>query len=311
MNTPILFIIFNKIDETKRVFNAIKQQKPKKLFIAADGPRPSKPGERKKCNLIRQWVLENIDWNCEVKTLFRQENVGCGRGVSDAIFWFFEYVEEGIILEDDCLPNDSFFRFCEENLEKYRTNHRISIISGNNFQLIQPMKMEEGYYFSVFPSTWGWATWKRSWIGYQYIIPIWKYMEQAELSKFLFEEIRYSKWWINKLKLMYDENTLDDAWDFQFYFHSMKQKRLAITPRANLVSNIGHGDIATHTTGHGGYFDNMPTYEMTFPLKHPSEIERNYDADVFVQKMLFGEAEIVSPWKKFKRIVKKAINYKQ
>lgn len=309
LRTPILFIIFNRIETTREVFDSIKQQRPLKLFIAADGPRPGKPGEKEKCENIRKRVLANIDWDCEVKTLFREENVGCGRGPSEAITWFFEHVEEGIILEDDCLPNDSFFKFCAENLERYRNHPEISIVSGNNFQKLQPMEIDADYYFSVFPSTWGWATWKRTWDGFEYYIPELTGKEKTKLIEYLFDEPEYQLWWKNKAEWMHQKMP-DDMWDFQFYFHCMKRRQLAVIPKANLVSNIGHGAMATHTTGENSYFANIPAYGLQFPLIHPVIIERNYDADVFVQKMLFGEVEIVSSWKKLKRLVKRVIKYK-
>jgi hypothetical protein len=304
---PVLFIIFNRKNSTEKVFEQIRLVKPKQLFIAADGPRKYIPGEDKKCENIRSWILENIDWNCEIKTLFRDQNIGCGRGPSEAITWFFEHVNEGIILEDDCLPNISFFKFCDENLNKYRNYDNISIISGNNFQIRQPMIIGSDYYFSVFPSTWGWATWKRSWDGFDYHIRKWKTIEQKEFLNFLFREKQYQGWWKWYLDKIYNEQP-DDMWDFQFYFHCIERKQLAVIPGANLVSNIGHGPMASHTTNKGGYFDSIPAYELEFPLKHPDKIQRNYDADLFVQKMLFGEVEIISLPKKFKRLAKKILN---
>src|SRR5258705_8423153 len=136
-NTPILFLIFNRLETTSQVFEQIKKVQPTRLFIAADGPRNDKEGEKEKCEKVRQWVLAQIDWECEVKTLFRNENLGCGRGPATAINWFFENVERGIILEDDCLPNDSFFIFCETMLKKFENDARIMHISGDNFQFSQ------------------------------------------------------------------------------------------------------------------------------------------------------------------------------
>lgn len=308
LQTPVLFIIFNKISETQQVFETIRRQQPNQLFIAADGPRIEKKGEAEKCAAIRKWVLDNIDWDCEVKTLFRDENIGCGRGPSEAITWFFENVDEGIILEDDCLPNTSFFRFCKENLEKYQNNNRISIISGNNFQPVQPLNIIEDYYFSIFPSTHGWASWKRSWEGYDFKIKQWKTIDQNKFLKFLFKEKKYQAWWKNCFDSFYDNN-FADTWDFQFYFHAMIKKQLAIIPKVNLVKNIGYGSDATHTTDPNSYFANVPTHELRFPLIHPEKIIRNYEADIFIQKNLFGEIEVPSQWKKFKRLIKKAIKY--
>jgi len=307
--TPVLFIIFNKQEETKRVFDAIRLQQPEQFFIAADGPRADKPGEVDKCKAVRKMVLEKIDWDCEVKTLFREENVGCGRGPSEAIAWFFEHVDEGIILEDDCLPNDSFFKFCAENLERYRNRPEISIVSGNNFQQVQPMTMDSDYYFSVFPSSNGWATWRRTWNKYDYFIRSWNTINQKDFLRFLFEERKYHLWWKRQFDWIYKEQP-HDMWDFQFHFHCMARKQLAIIPKANLVTNIGYGPDATHSANPDSYFANVPTYELNFPLKHPERIERNYEADVFIQQMLFGEVEIVSSFRKLKRLVKRIIRYK-
>jgi hypothetical protein len=307
---PVLFIIFNKTEETKRVFDVIRSQEPEFLFIAADGPRPDRPYEIEKCEYIRRWAIENIDWDCEVKTLFREENIGCGRGPSEAISWFFEHVDEGIILEDDCLPNGSFFRFCEENLVKYRFDNRISIISGNNFQKTQPMAIESDYYFSVFPSSNGWATWKRTWDEYDYQIKKWGNPCKKNLLQFLFNEKKYQRWWKNQFDWIYSARP-EDMWDFQFHFHCMYRKQLAIIPKANLVTNIGYGPDATHSADPNSYFANVPTHELNFPLKHPENIERNYEADLFIQQNLFGEVEIVNPWKKFKRFIKRIIRYNQ
>jgi hypothetical protein len=165
------------------------------------------------------------------------------------------------------------------------------------------MSIEADYYYSVFPSTWGWATWKRTWDGFQFYLKDWSEKNQHHLAKFLFREKKYRQWWINYLKWM-QEIRPEDMWDFQFYFHCMKRRQLAIIPKANLVSNIGFGDMATHTSEKNSYFSNLPSYELSFPLKHPEKIERNYEADLSVQKTLFGEAEIISPFKKLKHWVK-------
>ncbi|MBD2752566.1 hypothetical protein [Spirosoma validum] len=308
MQLNVLFIIFNKVDETKRVFNVIKKQKPSRLFVAADGPRLNKEGEVEKCKYVRQWVLENIDWNCEVKTLFRDENVGCGRGPSEAITWFFEHVTEGVILEDDCLPNDTFFTFCLHLLDKYRDEHKISMISGNNFQQIQPMALDSDYYFSIFPSSHGWATWRRSWDGFDYHLSGWPKANKAKLKTYLFEVKEYSQWWLNYFTWLY-ENKPEDMWDFQFHYLCMIRNQLAIIPKANLVTNIGYGPDATHSQNPDSYFANVPTYELAIPFKHPSSIERNYAADLFIQPMLFGRVDVDTTFKKVKRVIKKAIRY--
>ena len=306
---PILFVIFNKQEETKRVFETIRFQKPTSLFIAADGPRVDKEGEIERCESVRSWVLNNIDWECEVKTKFRVDNIGCGRGPSEAISWFFEQVEEGIILEDDCLPNASFFDYCKALLPKYREDSRISILSANNFQPNQPLRLDGDYYFSVFPSTNGWATWNRTWKDYDYFISKWNTIDKKEFLSYLFKEKKYQLWWKQMFDFVYKTKP-EDMWDFQFHFHCMQRKQLAIIPKVNLVTNIGYGADATHSSDPNNYFANFKMYELDFPLKHPTDVVRNEVADLFIQQNLFGESEIVSFLKKIKRYIKRSIRYK-
>lgn len=165
LSTPVLLIIFKRPDTTRQVLQAIRQVKPRQLFVAADGPRPDHPDEAEKCHQTRA-VIEEVDWKCEVQTLFQQRNLGCGpgpvTGPVTAITWFFHNVEQGIILEDDCLPDLSFFRFCEELLDRYRYTEQIMHISGNNF-LYGRKRGSASYYFSKYTHVWGWATWRRAW----------------------------------------------------------------------------------------------------------------------------------------------------
>jgi hypothetical protein len=170
--TPVLFIIFNRPGTTQQVFDAIKQQKPKYLFVAADGPRPDKPDDKEKCKATRA-IIDQVDWDCNLKTLFRDENRGCGYGPAEAITWFFDHVEEGIILEDDCLPSPYFFKFCSVILERYKSDTRIGIISGTN-PLIRWNINQKDYIFSRFGSTWGWATWRRAWMYFDHEMNNWE-----------------------------------------------------------------------------------------------------------------------------------------
>ena len=160
-NTPILLLMFNRPNSTERVFTTIRQIQPKQLFISSDGPRNSKAGEKEIVENLQKKILDSIDWPCEVKTLFRKTNLGCKYAVSEAISWFFQQVEQGIILEDDCIPHISFFHYCQELLEIYKENEQIFSISGYNRQ--RQSKIQEDYFFSKYFSSWGWATWKRAW----------------------------------------------------------------------------------------------------------------------------------------------------
>jgi len=263
LDTPILFLVFNRLDTTKKVFEEIKKAKPKKLFIASDGPRKNKPGEKKIVEDLRKWVLDNLDWKCKVKTLFRDKNLGCKYAVSSAIDWFFENVEQGIILEDDCLPSQSFFRFCQELLEKYKNDERIMHISGTNVNSITPI--EESYFFAYNYNVWGWATWKRAWNKYDLDIKKWPEIRKIGLIR------RFSRNYIDYLLNIKGMNNLYNGkintWDYQWAFACMINSALAIIPARNLIKNIGFGDCGTHTNTKSSYHS-LNLQESGFPLLH-------------------------------------------
>jgi hypothetical protein len=302
MKTPVLLILFNRLDTTRQVFQSIREYSPVKLYIAADGPRREKEAEKVACARVREWVLSHINWNCDVKTLFRSDNLGCGKGPASAISWFFTHEEEGIILEDDCVPNRDFFQFSELLLNHYRNNNRISIISGSNFDINKRFSRPESYFYSVFPYTWGWATWKRNWDEYDYHISQWKNIKQMDLLHFIFKEKKYWMVW----KHMFDnlnQQEAKDIWDYQFFFHCFIRQQLSIVPSENLISNIGIGEMATHTTS-TGKLSNLKLEQMTFPLVHTTELIRNIDYDIFLQEINFGIIEQVSLYRKMKRYIK-------
>jgi hypothetical protein len=308
MKSPVLFIVFNRLSTAQQVFNSIREYQPNKIYIAADGPRMEKEGEKEKCNDVREWVLSHIDWECDVKTLFQSENLGCGKGPASAITWFFDYENEGIILEDDCMPHKDFFVFCEQLLAYYRNDHRISIISGCNFDLNKEFCTTDSYYYSVFPYTWGWATWKRNWNEYDYNLTHWKKMKQMDLLTYIFKDKKYNLSWKNLFdKLSNDE--AKDIWDYQFFFQCFRRKQLSIVPSVNLISNIGCGKMATHTTLEDSAMSNLKLETMTFSLNHPLELRRNITYDVFLQELNYGVIEQVSFFKKIKRFIKKQMKF--
>jgi len=281
--TPILFLIFNREDTTQKVFDAIRLQKPKYLFVAADGPRKHKLGEVEKCQKVRD-IIKQVDWDCELKTLFREENLGCKVAVSSAITWYFENVEQGIILEDDCLPDPSFFPYCEELLDKYKDDTRIGHIGGNNFL---PGIIEEvfSYDFCSFPHIWGWATWRRAWTNYDINFSFWD--DCKNKRSFLFcnkqEEIYFSSFISDVINNRNGINT----WDAQYMFSLRLQNQLAVYPAVNLVTNIGLGNPnATHISKKKEkHF--IPTTSIHFPIKHPKHVLRNKKIDETTVKKLF------------------------
>lgn len=279
LRTPVLFLIFNRSDKTRTVLDRIRQARPATLYIAADGPRPDRPGEAELCARTRQFVLDGIDWPCEIKPLFREKNLGCKLAVSSAITWFFEQAEEGIILEDDCLPDLSFFRFCEELLLKYRSNEQIMMITGDNFQ---PVKRGTGsYYFSRYVHIWGWATWRRAWQKYDLALKSWPALRDSRrFTSFLSPSI------YNKAKMMFD-GTFEGkttTWDTQWLFACWANSGLSILPNINLVTNIDSG--GTHMKVYDPYI-HLAAKSMSFPLLHPIEIKPDEEADRYTQRYVY------------------------
>jgi len=268
LTTPVLFLIFNRPDTTQKVFNAIRQAKPKQLFVAADGPRPDKEGEKEKCQKARQ-IATSVDWDCEVKTLFRDKNLGCKIAVSYAIDWFFENVEEGIILEDDCLPSQSFFWFCQELLKKYKTDMRVWHIAGrNNLGIYQPEHYD--YYFATGGSIWGWATWRNRWEYNNLNLDIIEDVEaRCKLKDFLCD-LNAFRGHLEAMRTIKEGKV--NSWDYHWGFSTKINNGLAIVSSKNLVKNIGFCEDATHTTSDKGKKLDIADYEITFPLKHPSTV---------------------------------------
>lgn len=275
LTPPILFLIFNRPDLTTQVFEKIRESKPSQLFIAADGPRADRPEEVALCCETRT-IIQKIDWACEVKTLFRENNLGCKRAVSEAITWFFDNVEFGIILEDDCLPNLSFFQFCAELLEKYKNEARIMVISGNNF-LPKDWQCEYSYYYSIYNHCWGWATWRRAWELYDNYLTDWHNQRKHSLLINIYRSKLASEYWSHIFDNCFKGQI--DSWAYPWTFSCWVNNGLTILPQKNLVSNIGFDERGAHTTNSYDEASNMPSYSLEFPLKHPPRIIINEDAD--------------------------------
>ncbi|UFQ99155.1 hypothetical protein [Pseudomonas wenzhouensis] len=243
LNTAVLFLVFNRLDTTKQVFEAIRQAKPPRLYIAADGARETKEGEAEKVQAVREYVMENIDWDCEVKTLFREKNLGCKYAVSGAITWFFENEEQGIILEDDCLPSQSFFWYCESLLNHYGEEKRVFSISGNlreNYEVLSG----GGVYRSHFFNMWGWATWRHQW--QKYSVDFFDLEGDEFLKNYSFLNYRGGlRYWIDILNKM--KGASINTWDYQAMFLSFSESLYNLYPSVNLVKNLGFGEDATHT----------------------------------------------------------------
>ena len=280
LDTPILFLIFNRPVFTQQVFAEIKKAQPKYLYIAADGPRDNKPGEQDLCNETRKIVIENIDWPCHVKTLFRSKNMGCGRAPAEAITWFFNEVEYGIILEDDCLPARSFFKFCEELLDRYKNDNRIVAISGTN--LVQYSDKDSSYFFSVRGGNWGWASWRRCWLKFDYNISEWQNKDvKKKIRSFLKNDNIYN--YYSKNFDWYLKNSPNDIWDYQWLFCRLANQGLSIVPSLNQVKNIGFGTNATHTMNSESKLAILERSELAFPLQSNDNVaaDMSYDNIIY------------------------------
>ncbi len=284
LNTPVLFLVFNRPDVTARVFESIRHAKPSRLYVAADGPRLNIPGEAEKCALART-VIDRVDWPCEVLTNYSDVNLGCKRRVSSGLNWVFNTVEEAIILEDDCVPHPTFFRFCEELLEKYRHDDRVMVISGNNFQFGRK-RGNYSYYFSRYNHIWGWASWRRAWRNYDVDMKLWPEVRNGEwLRDLLGDDV--ARYWTENFEMAY--NGKIDSWDYQWTFACWIHNGLSILPNVNLVSNIGFNSEATHTKDSESKVANLPMEEMGFPLIHPNFVIRDARADDFTHNLVFKQ----------------------
>ncbi|MDJ0553667.1 MAG: glycosyltransferase family 2 protein [Microcoleaceae cyanobacterium MO_207.B10] len=269
MQTPVVLLVFNRPEVTKKVFAEIRKAQPPQLFLVADGPRSEKSGEAEKCQAVRS-IIEQVDWECQVYKNYSDVNLGSGLRVSSGLNWVFDTVETAIILEDDCLPHPTFFRFCDELLEKYRHDKRVMMISGTNI-LGEWKSNIQSYHFSYLAMIWGWASWRRSWQYFDAEMNLWKLPEMKNVVRdVLGDEKQY-----NRIKQGFDsihdeEGNWDKSiWDFQFALSRFSQSGLAITPAVNLISNIGFDAEATHTKTPAAGISNLAVKPMSFPLKDP------------------------------------------
>lgn len=285
LNTPVAFLIFNRPETTERVFSEIAKAKPPKLLVVADGPRSNRPGEVEKCAETRS-IIDQVDWECEVLTNFSDVNLGCKKRVSSGLDWVFEKVPEAIILEDDCLPHHTFFRFCEELLELYRDDERISMISGDNFQFGKT-RIEYSYYFSRYNHVWGWASWRRAWKYHDREATAWPELQKGGWLDVLISNPRERKYWAEVFQAVREGRI--DTWDYQLTLAAWSQGMLTILPNVNLISNIGFGGEATHTQSTSIY-SNMITQPMEFPLLHPEIVLPHIEADSFTSKYMYSSS---------------------
>lgn len=282
MNTAVLFNIFNRPDITARTFAAIRQARPSRLYIAADGPRTARESDAELCRKTRE-VATAADWPCKVKTLFRKRNLGCRVACSSAISWFFQNEPEGIILEDDCLPHPDFFPYCENLLAYYRNNPRVMFIGGSNFEYGKK-RGNGSYYFSVFPHVWGWASWAETWQHYDIEM---RGLEQFAATRLpsILKHDEAAKVMLKKFMLAAGE--IDNTWDFQLVYSLWRQGGLSIIPNVNMVENTGFIEDSAHPA--------PPDIRMHRKVEglpeiiHPSSVAEDEAARFFACEILANE----------------------
>jgi hypothetical protein len=299
LQTPVLFLIFNRPETTRLVLDAIRQAAPPRLFVAADGPRPGNARDETLCEETLSLVKQGIDWSCQVDYLIRKSNLGCGKAPNSAVSWFFDNVDEGIILEDDCRPVPEFFPFCESLLQRYRGVPRVAQIGGFNCQFGR-RRGNASYYFSRYFHIWGWATWRRAWAGYDVEMRDYpEFLAEGGLEN-LFERKVVRDFWQRNFDTVRSGTVV--TWDYQWAYHNFKKDALAIVPNVNLVHNIGFGDNATHTIAaprrHPGVGSNGDK-----ELVHPLFVLPCREADDFTYRNHLGLGWFHAAKQLFKRVM--------
>lgn len=272
LSTPLALIIFNRPNATRRVFEVIRQVMPSTLFVIADGPRSDHPEDQAKCAETRA-VIDGVDWDCKVIKNYSDENLGCGLRPATGISWVFDQVEEAIFLEDDCIPDLSFFRFCEELLDAYRDDERIMMISGTN--TFRTWKSDrQSYLFSYISTAWGWASWRRAWKHFDFQMKLWAESEVRDRVRDVLGTDILAK----NFDAVYT-GKIKSAWDYQWVFARLSQSGLVITPTVNLVTNVGFGEHSTHHKSTNDPKFNLPSSSVSFPLKPPLVVapDREFD----------------------------------
>jgi len=290
IQTAVVYIVFNRPEHTKKSFAVLREQKPSKLFIVADGPRKTNPKDIELCKKVKD-IVQKVEWPCEVHYNFANSNMGLKKRVSSGINWAFDHVERAIVLEDDCIAHPDFFYFCDSLLEYYSENNNISVITGNNFQKNQ-WRGDASYYFSKYNHCWGWATWKRAWKHYQGTIPFWPEWRNSDIWQKQTPDKVEQNFWKVIFERVYKGQI--DSWAYPWIASIWYHKGLTVTPNMNLVSNIGFDEGSTHTSKKNSEFSKMPTTKLGV-LKHPKKIQRNIEADLWTFNYHFGGKNLRFP----------------
>lgn len=303
--TPVAIIIFNRYDNAHSVLEQIKKVEPSELFIIADGPRASREGEKEKCEKARS-ICDEVDWKCNVHKIFSDVNLGCAKRVTSGLDEVFSKVERALIFEDDCIPAESFFRFADEMLEKFKDDERIMLVSGSNkcfdpdkkdessekSQISENVKSKEpSYFFSKQAQIWGWATWRRAWNKMDLSMKDWPQLKKNKIVEGIYKKPSHRYYWNAAFDYVYNGHT--NSWAFPWNLSVWREGGYSIIPKVNLIRNAGFNADATHTSGKS-IFENLDYAELEFPLVHPdngSEIIRNVEMDLLEMKTRIKDAK--------------------
>jgi len=294
---PILLIAFNRPEPTDRVLTVLRHLRPSRLFVACDGPRFERPGETDLCARVRELIEASIDWPCQLHKLYQPSNLGCRRGVTAALDWFFDQVEEGIVLEDDIIPDLSFFSFCQQLLEHYRHDKRIGVIAANNHQRQAP-RDGSSYRFSIYSHCWGWASWRRAWSCNDSGLRGWPAFRDACCLQRLGDSA-FQKYWEHSFEQLLACRI--DSWAMVWQFSCWQQGFLTVIPEVELVENIGFSSDATHTIDERSPLG--ARREIAFPLRHPRLIQADSERDADTFRRLYRR----SYWAELCRKIRKAL----
>jgi hypothetical protein len=284
MNAPVALFVFNRPETTARVIEAIRAAAPPLLLVVADGPRPGVPADETACREVRA-LVDRADWSCRVRTNYADANLGCRDRIASGIDWVFDEVPEAILLEDDTVPDSTFFRFADELLARYREDERVTSISGDNFQRGR-RRGTASYYFSRYSHIWGWATWRRAWSRYDRNLTRWPALRTEGWLTSVLRDPGEVEFWTDVFDRVARGEI--DTWDYAWLFTSWVEGGLTVLPNRNLVTNIGFGPGATHTSSRSD-LASMPTEPMEFPLIHPERVAADSDADAFTGRTMFRE----------------------
>ena len=284
MESPVVMIVFRRPEITRRVFSAVANARPKRLFIIADGPRANSTEDSTRCEEVRK-IVTSVSWPCQLETNFAEHNMGLRPRVVSGLNWVFSKVEDAIILEDDCLPHPSFFPYCCELLDRYRDRHQIASIAGFN-PMPEKGSFEFSYYYSLVMNCWGWATWRRAWKEYDDHLESWPEVKQANLLYQLFPDANVVAYWGRIFDMMY-RGEGPNTWDYPWVYTCWKRNWLTIVPRRNMIENIGLGPDSTHTSVADPAYC-PPVEAMELPLRHPPAITPWPDRTMRMQRRFFS-----------------------